>query len=46
MQKVLSEYKGVILFTIVLVLMMTMLNNRVKELNAIDTTNTVAYYEK
>lgn len=46
MQKVLSEYKGVILLFLVLVLMGSMLSNRVKELNAIEESNTIAYYEK
>ena len=46
MTKAIIEYKGVILFFIVLVIMASMLNNRVKELNALAESNTIAYYEK
>lgn len=46
MTKILNEYKGVILFFIVLIIMASMLNNRVKELNALNESNTIAYYEK
>lgn len=46
MKKILSEYKGVILLFIVLVVMSNMLSVRVKELNNVKESNTIAYYEK
>lgn len=46
MQRLMLKYRGVILLFLVLVVMTSMLNARVKELNAIGYTNTVTYYEK
>ncbi len=45
MIKAASEYKGVILLFIVLIIMANVINHRVNELNAMEQS-TVAYYEK
>lgn len=46
MLRILNEYKGVILFFLVLIIMASLLSNNVKKLNEIDNNNTVNYYEK
>lgn len=46
MLRILNEYKGVILFFLVLIVMASLLSNNVKKLNEIDNNNTVNYYEK
>ncbi|MCI8794734.1 MAG: hypothetical protein HFI73_05090 [Bacilli bacterium] len=44
MIKFIDEYKGVILFILVFVLMLNMYTSRIKELNELEQTN-IAYYE-
>lgn len=44
MIKFIDEYKGVILFILVFVLMFNMYTIRIKELNELEQTN-IAYYE-
>ena len=44
MIKFIAEYKGVILFILVFVLMLNMYTSRIKELNELEQTN-IAYYE-
>lgn len=44
MIKFIDEYKGVILFVLVFVLMFNMYTSRIKELNELEQTN-IAYYE-
>ena len=46
MQRILKEYKGVILFLLVLIVMSSLWSNNVKKLNELEKTNTVNYYEK
>lgn len=46
MQRILNEYKGVILFFLVLIIMASLWSNNVKKLNEIENNNTVNYYEK
>ncbi len=46
MQRILNEYKGVILFFLVLIIMASLWSNNVKKLNELENTNTVNYYEK
>lgn len=46
MQRILKEYKGVILFFLVLVILSSLWSNNVKKLNELEKTNTVNYYEK
>ncbi|MDE6142069.1 MAG: hypothetical protein K2G03_05650 [Bacilli bacterium] len=46
MQRILKEYKGVILFFLVLIVMSSLWSNNVKKLNELEKTNTVNYYEK
>ncbi len=46
MLKVATEYKGVILLFIVLVVVANMITGRVKQLDATEETTTIAYYEK
>ncbi len=46
MSRVFDEYKGVIVFFVVLVVMASLLNNRVRELNNLESTKTIAYYEQ
>lgn len=44
MIKFIDEYKGVILFILVFVLMLNMYTIRIKELNELEQTN-IAFYE-
>lgn len=44
MIKFIDEYKGVILFILVFVLMLNMYTSRIKELNELEQAN-IAYYE-
>ncbi len=44
MIKFIDEYKGVILFILVFVLMLNMYTSRINELNELEQTN-IAYYE-
>ncbi len=44
MIKFIDEYKGVILFILVFVLMLNMYTSRIKELNELEQTN-IVYYE-
>ena len=44
MIKFIDEYKGVILFILVFVLMLNMSTSRINELNELEQTN-IAYYE-
>ena len=44
MIKFIDEYKGVILFILVFVLMLNMYSSRINELNELEQTN-IAYYE-
>ncbi len=44
MIKFIDEYKGVILFILVFVLMFNMYTSRIKELNELEQTN-IAFYE-
>ena len=44
MIKFIDEYKGVILFILVFVLMLNMYTSRIDELNELEQTN-IAYYE-
>ncbi|MCX4364144.1 MAG: hypothetical protein OSJ70_00025 [Bacilli bacterium] len=46
MQRILKEYKGVILFFLVLIVMSSLWSNNVKKLNELEKNNTVNYYEK
>lgn len=46
MQRILKEYKGVILFFLVLIILSSLWSNNVKKLNELEKTNTVNYYEK
>lgn len=46
MLRILKEYKGVILFFLVLLVMSSLWSNNVKKLNELETNNTVNYYEK
>lgn len=46
MYSLLEKYKGVILLIVVLVGMSNFLSYRVQEINKLDETNTIAYYEK
>ncbi len=46
MQRILKEYKGVILFFLVLIIMASLWSNQVKKLNEIENNSTVNYYEK
>lgn len=45
MIKFIDEYKGVILFILVFVLMFNMYTSRIKELNELEQTN-IAFYEE
>ena len=44
MIKFIDEYKGVILFILVFVIMLNMYTSRINELNELEQTN-IAYYE-
>lgn len=44
MIKFIDEYKGVILFILVFVLMLNIYTSRIKELNELEQTN-IVYYE-
>ena len=44
MIKFIDEYKGVILYILVFVLMLNMYTSRINELNELEQTN-IAYYE-
>lgn len=46
MLRILKEYKGVILFFLVLLVMSSLWSNNVKKLNELEKNNTVNYYEK
>ncbi len=46
MQRILKEYKGVILFFLVLIVISSLWSNNVKKLNELEKNNTVNYYEK
>lgn len=47
MQRVMIEYKGVILFFLSIVVVCSVWNNRIKELNAQEKNDsTIVYYEK
>lgn len=46
MLRILNEYKGVILFFLVLIIMASLWSNNVKKLNELENSNTVNYYEK
>lgn len=46
MQRLLKEYKGVILFFLVLIVVSSLWSNNVKKLNELEKNNTINYYEK